>query len=110
MLGKLIKHEFVATWKYFFLIDAITLFVGLVAGFITFGISGNFDNLPDTLVIMLIFFRLSRMTSMVSFGPKLMNLLIWINAERLTFVCMVFTMSKIKLLGINSGTQMHSLL
>ncbi len=54
MLGKLIKHEFVATWKYFLLIDAITLIVGLVAGFITFGISGNFDNLPETLIIMLI--------------------------------------------------------
>ncbi len=54
MLGKLIKHEFVATWKYFLLIDAITLIVGVVAGIIGFSVAGNIDNLPETLAILLV--------------------------------------------------------
>ncbi|WP_026523981.1 hypothetical protein [Butyrivibrio sp. MB2005] len=53
MLGKLIKHEFKATWKYFVAIDAIAIVVGFIAAIVGYGVAGNIDDLPATMIILL---------------------------------------------------------
>lgn len=53
MLGKLIKHEFKATWKYFLAIDAITIVIGIIAAIVGYGVAGNIDDLPATMIILL---------------------------------------------------------
>lgn len=53
MLGKLIKHEFIATWKYILIIELVTIILGIVSFFVGFGLVGNYDNLPAALQILL---------------------------------------------------------
>ncbi|WP_408070672.1 hypothetical protein [Butyrivibrio sp. JL13D10] len=55
MLGKLIKHEFIATWKNILLIDLITVIVGILASLVGFAIVGNIDDLPVVLQMFLFF-------------------------------------------------------
>ena len=54
MLGKIMKHEFKATWKYFLLIDFVTLVIGVFAAIVTYGISGDISDLPETLYALLL--------------------------------------------------------
>ncbi|WP_026495596.1 hypothetical protein [Butyrivibrio sp. WCD3002] len=53
MLGKLLKHEFKATWKYFLAIDAITIVLGIIAGIVGYAVAGKIDDFPPTLIILL---------------------------------------------------------
>ena len=55
MLGKIMKHEFKATWKYFLAIDFLTLVIGFIAGIVGYIVSDNMDDIPTTLSILLIF-------------------------------------------------------
>ena len=66
MLGKLIKHEFVATWKYFLLIDAITIVVGLFAGIIGYSVAGRMNDLPETVIILLVLCLTGYIFAMIS--------------------------------------------
>lgn len=54
MLGKLIKHEFIATWKYLLFINAVALVSGLLAAAVGYNASAYFDKLPEALQILLI--------------------------------------------------------
>ena len=52
MLGKLIKHEFVATWKIFTLIDVVCLIAGVIVGIFMYNFP-YLENLPEALSILL---------------------------------------------------------
>ena len=52
MLGKLIKHEFIDTWKLLVLLDVVTIIVGAVLGFAINGILYADDYSTSTSIIM----------------------------------------------------------
>ncbi|WP_026529123.1 hypothetical protein [Butyrivibrio sp. VCD2006] len=54
MLGKIMKHEFRATWRYFLAIDLITLVIGVIAGIVGYNVAGGIDDIPPALGILLI--------------------------------------------------------
>lgn len=66
MLGKLIKYEFKASWKYILAIDIITVVIGLFAFFISYNVSDIIDNLNSALVIILMLCLVGYMFSLIA--------------------------------------------
>lgn len=52
MLGKLIKHEFIATWKIFLLLNIVAVVAGGFAGIVCANVP-NLEHAPDALAILL---------------------------------------------------------
>lgn len=52
MLGKLLKHEIIATWKIFVLLDVITILAGGVVGIFGYNFP-NLDRVPEPLAVLL---------------------------------------------------------
>ena len=55
MLGKIMKHDFRATWRYFLLIDMVTLLIGVFAAIVGYSVAGVMDELSETMGILLFF-------------------------------------------------------
>ena len=52
MFGKLLKHEFIDTWKIFLLLDAVVLALGVIVGIIG-TVAFHIDDMPEPLVVLL---------------------------------------------------------
>jgi len=52
MLGKLMKHEFIATWKVFVLLDVVLILAGIIAGLVAYNLP-LFEEWPDPLIAVL---------------------------------------------------------
>ena len=66
MLGKIMKHDFRATWRYFLLIDVVTLAVGVIAAIVGYSVAGVMDDLSETMGILLFFCGLAFVFAMFS--------------------------------------------